>query len=213
MQYILNISDFNEIVNGIKAMKADLVMVSGNVLVGTDNNCTIIKHYKMNTTIPVDKFVIITKTLSTEFYNNITDVNIVIDLDINKIYCPNNISYVDDKPEMIDNSYIWRLDQMCANLVQDMNRSSFNVIGEITSDPNFEIIKSIKAADGATLYIPKDYFNYGMYLYSGALPFVKADKIYLTIHDTGNTFIADFNIVKKKVNDVQVYFKFVKLQR
>jgi hypothetical protein len=50
-----------------------------------------------------------------------------------------------------------------------------------------------------------------MYLYSGALPFVKADKIYLTIHDTGNTFIADFNIVKKKVNDVQVYFKFVKM--
>ena len=213
MQYILNISDFNEIVNGIKAMKADLVLVKGDTLCGTDNNCTMIKTYKMNTNIPADSFVIITKTLSTEFYNNITNVNIVIDLEMNKIYCPNNVSYIEDKPEMIANSYIWRIEQMCSNLTQDMHRSRFNVIGEITDDPNFEIIKSIKAADGAALYIPKGDKSFGMYLYSGALPFVKADKIYLTIHDTGNTFIANFNIVKKKVNDVQIYFKFVKLQR
>lgn len=211
MKYIINISDFNEIVNGIKAMKADLVMIQGDILIGTDNNCTMIKQYKMNSVIPVDNFVIITKTLSTEFYNNITDVNIVIDLEMNKIYCPNNVSYVEDKPEMIDNSYLWRIQQMYSNLTQDMHRSRFNVIGEITNDPNFERIKAIKSAEGADLYCPKSDNNFAMYLYSGAIPMVKADKIHLTIYDTGRTFIANFHIVKKKINPVDVYFKFVKM--
>ena len=100
MKYIINISEFNEIVNGIKGMKADLVCVSGNTLYATDNNFTILKEYVVNVHIPVEPFTIITKTLSSEFYNNITDTNIVIDTDINKIYCPNNTSRLEEFPEM-----------------------------------------------------------------------------------------------------------------
>lgn len=213
MTYIINISDFNEIVNGIKAMKADLVMVDGNTLYGTDNNCTILKKYVMNTIIPAEKFVIITKTLNTEFYNNITDVNIIIDLDIKKIYCPNNISNIQDKPEMINNIFINRIISMVTNLSYDITHSYITDFDEITDDENFSKIKNMKSADGADLYYPKNNIIYGMYLYSGAIPIVKADKLYLKIYDTGNTFIANFIIYKKKLAPLNVYFKFVKLQR
>ncbi len=49
---IINISNFNEIVAGIKALKADLVCIYGDILIGTDNTKTNIKIYKMNTPIP-----------------------------------------------------------------------------------------------------------------------------------------------------------------
>lgn len=210
-QYLIKISDFNEIVNGIKAMKADLVLVDGNTLYGTDNNCIMMKKYIMNTTIPSERFVIITKTLTTEFYNNITDVNIIIDLDTNMIYCPNNISYIEDKSNMINNKFIYKIQQMRFNLEYDISHSEIKSFNEITNDINFEKLRNVKSADGAILYYPNNDIEYGMYLYSNAIPMVKADKAHLTIYDNGKTFIANFTIYKKKINRIDLYFKFVKL--
>lgn len=211
MKFIINISDFNEIVKGIKAMKANLVMVDCDTLYGIDNNCTILKIYKMNTPIPAEKFIIITKTLNTEFYNNLTDVDIIIDLDINKIYCPNNKSYIEDKPMMIDNSNINKILSMYYNLFCDTSNSEIIAFNDITDDENFIKIRNIKSAEGAKLYYPKNNINYAMYLYNGAIPMVKADKISLIIYDSGKTFISNFIIYKKKSNPVNLYFKFVKL--
>lgn len=212
MKYIINISQFNEIVNGIKAIKADLVMVNGNTLYGTDNNCMVLKTYNMNINIPCDTFIIITKTLTGEFYNNITDVNVVIDMDINKIYCPNNISYIEDKPEMIDNSNINRIMTMYNNLLYDTtNCLDIVLFNDITDDENFVKIKNMKSSEGADIYYPNNNINYGMYLYNGAIPILKADKIHLTIYNLGNTFISNFIIYKKKSNPVSVYFRFLKV--
>lgn len=211
MKYIISISDFNEIVNGIKGMKADLVKVSGKFLYGTDNGCITLKTYNMNNQVPVEDFTIITKTLSKEFFNNLTDVNVVIDTDINKIYCPNNESYAENLPQMIDNSFnntiqgiVDRLNHTIA-----LNCNTIVDIGDITNDEGFLKLREIKAADGAILYNPDNV--YGMYLYSGALPVTKSDKVYLKVYDTGNTFISNFSIIKKKLNPINVYFNFVKL--
>ena len=63
------------------------------------------------------------------------------------------------------------------------------------------------------MYTPKGNQLYGMFLYSGAIPMVKADKLGLIIYDLGNTFIANYIISKKKLNPINVYFRFVKLQK
>lgn len=214
MNDMINISDFNEIVKGIKAMKADLVLVKGSMLYGTDNNFTILKTYEMNTTIPIDPFTIITKTLSSEFFNSIIDVYIKIDTNINKIYCPANRGAVEDYPEMINNKYNNKIDFMVFNLKRETSYpfSKPVYLGEITNDENFQRFKTIKSGEGADLYIPCGNNEYGLYLYSGAIPMVKSDKIYLHIFDLGTTFIANFHIVKKKDSSVNLYIKYVKLQ-
>lgn len=211
MKYIINISEFNEIVNGIKGMKADLVCVSGNTLYGTDNNFTILKEYVMDTYIPVEPFTIITKTLSSEFYNNITDTNIVIDTDINKIYCANNTSRLEEFPEMINNTFNSKIERLILSLSNSLNINSID-FGEITNDEHFQRFKSIKAGEGADLYNPKGNTMYGMYLYSGAIPLTKQDKLYLEIYDGGNTFIANFIVHKKKLNPIKIYFRFLKME-
>lgn len=211
---IINISQFNEIVKGIKAMKADLVYVAGNTLYGTDNNCMTLKTYVLDTFIPVEPFTIVTKTLSSEFYNRIIDVNISIDTDINKIYCTANKSSVDEFPEMINNSFNDRIKNIVNNLTRDICNPMTRIIdfGEITNDEYLQRFKSIKSAEGADLYTPNGNSTYGMYLYTGAIPMTKSDKISLKVYDLGNTFIAEYIIYKKKINPVSLCFRFVKLE-
>lgn len=216
MKNIINISQFNEIVTGIKAMKADYVVVEGDRLYGTNNTFSTFKFYNLPCYIPVPAFTIITKELSSKFFSNIIDTNIVIDTDTNKIYCPNHTAYASEANPMIDNSLTHRILSISERFYKDhmeceRNPSRMINIGEITDDIAFQRIKEMRAADGAELYIPKGISTYAMYLYSGALPITKSDKVYLYIEDLGNTFISTFSIHKKKLNPVQVNFRFIKI--
>ena len=215
MKSLINIEDFNEIVKGIKAMKADLVYVKGKELFGTDNGFTMLKHYTMPNIIPVEPFTIITKTLSSEFFNNIIDVYLTIDTDINKIYCPGTESRFVEYPNMININCNQRIESIISNLNRDLYSSMTKQIqfDEITNDEHFQRFKTIKAGEGADLYNPFGNTEFGMYLYSGSLPMVKADKIYLNCYDLGNTFIAEYIIQKKKIGPIFLYFKYVKLQK
>lgn len=215
MKNVLPISYFNEIVNGIKGMKADLVCIYGGLLIGTDNTMSNLKIYKLNTDIPITPCTLITKELSSEFYANITDTEIIFDFEECKLYCPNNKSYADNRinpmmdliaTDMIINRY--------NNLCGIMYNRLIKIVdyGDITNDEHFQQYRELKAADGARLYLPNGNEEYGMYLYSGALPLNKADKISVCFYDEGNTFIAKFTIYKKKLNPIEVYFKFVKLR-
>lgn len=210
---IINISQFNEIVKGIKAMKADFVYVKGNTLYGTDNNCVTLKTYTMETSVAVSPFTIITKTLSTAFYNGIIDVNIIIDTDINKMYCASNKSAVDDYQEMITLDLNHKIESIIASLSFDIHNPMGMIVdfGDITDDEYFERFKTIKSGDGADLYIPNGNNNYQMYLYSGAIPMVKADRVCFKAYDLGTTFIGNFTIIKKKTSPINLYFRFVKL--
>lgn len=211
MKTLINISDFNEIVNGIKAMKADLVCVYGNCLVGTDNTMTSLKTYMMNKTIVVEPFTIITKELSSEFYANITDTNIIIDTDEYKIYCPNNKRYADTKNPVINPFVTENILQMFYRLNDNISRSKVIELGDITNDEEFQTIKAMKAASGSKLYTPKNEV-YKMYLYNNAVPTVKNDVVYLTIFDCNdNTFIGNFRVQRKKINPINIYYRFIKL--
>lgn len=212
---MINISDFNEIVKGIKAMKADLVLVNGNTLYGTDNNFTTLKTYVMDSTILVEPFTIITKTLSSKFYSSIIDVYINIDTDINKIYCASNKYAVEDYPEMISTAINDNIYSIINNLKFSTNNPLCKIVelGEITNDIYFEEFKTIKSGEGARLYTPTGNIEYGLYLYSGAIPFTKSDKIYLRIYDEGNVFIGNFQVIKKKHNPINLYFRYVKLNK
>lgn len=215
MKTLINIEDFNEIVKGMKAMKADLVYVKGKDLFGTDNNFTILKHYSMQNIVPVESFTIITKTLSSEFFNNIIDVYVTIDTDKYKMYCPGNKDRFKEYPSMINTSVNYRIENIISNLNIDLNNPMNKRIefGEITEDQYFQRFKSIKSSEGADLYTPLGNIEFGMYLYSGAIPMLKSDKIYLNCYDLGNTFIAEYIIQKKKLNPIHLYFRFVKLQK
>lgn len=215
MKNLINISDFNEIVKGMKAMKADLVYVKGNMLFGTDNNFTILKSYTLPNNIPIEPFTIITKTLSSEFFNNIIDVCLVIDTDSCKIYCPGTESRFEDYPNMISTIVNSKIEIIINNLYRDLYSPMIRKIqfDEITEDEYFQRFKSIKAGEGADLYIPFGNTQFGMYLYSGSIPMVKADKIYLNCYDLGNTFIAEYIIQKKKLGPIYLYFRYVKLEK
>ena len=212
MKSLINIEDFNEIVKGMKAMKADLVYVKGKELFGTDNNFITLKHYTMPNIIPTEPFTIITKTLSSEFFNNIIDVYLTIDTDICKIYCPGTESRFEDYPKMIDTSINWRIECIINNLNRDVYNPMCRKIefGEITDDQYFQRFKTIKSGEGADLYNPLGNSEFGMYLYSGAIPMVKADKIYLNCYDLGNTFIGEYIIQKKKLGPIYLYFRYIK---
>lgn len=214
MQNIISISDFNEIVNGVKGMKADLVGVYGNMLIGTDNSTTILKTYQMNTTIPCNPFTIYSKELSAEFFANITDTNIIIDFNKCKIYCPNNTTFIDSKPNpMIENGYITNsIFSRYKNLQTEKIKYNIYQYGEITNEENFQKYKLLKTADGTYLYIPDNNLIHGMYLYNGAIPVNKMDKVELEVYDNSNIFISKFTVYKKKLNPIDVYFKFLKLR-
>lgn len=215
MNNIITISDFNEIVKGMKAMKADLLYVKGNTLYGTDNNFTILKTYVMDITVPIQPFTIITKTLSSEFYNSIIDVYINIDTDINKIYCTSNKAAVMDYDEMINNKYNNRIESIIGNLTRDIYNPlcRSEEFGDITDDDNFQRFKTIRSADGAELYSPYGNIEYSMFLYTGCIPMTKADRIIFNAYNLGNTFIGQFTILKKKMNPVNLYIRFVKIDR
>lgn len=211
---IINISNFNEIVAGIKALKADLVCIYGDILIGTDNTKTNIKIYKMNTPIPLTPVTIITKELSTGFFSNITDTNIIFDFGQRKIYCPNNKSYAEESNIMLDLNMAKNLIIRYNNLMESLYRCN-NVINykEITNDEYFQPYKLLKAADGAQLYNPNGNIDHGMYLYSGAIPLNKSDKVELKIYEHGDTFISNFTVYKKKLNPINIYFRFIKLNK
>ena len=212
MKYVLNIEDFNEIVNGVKLLKTKYVCVVGNTLIGSDDQGTFISTYQMNRVIPLQPFTLITKELKTEFYNNITDTTIIIDTDICKLYCHNNLSYIEKCDPMIDLYYaqllLMKYDSLNRNI---SNRQTITYTKEITNDINFLDIQAMKSSDGARLYIPEGGEQYGMYLYKGIIPVNKNDKVFITVYDYGATFISNFTIYKKKMNPVNVYFRFVKL--
>lgn len=215
MKSLINIEDFNEIVKGMKAMKADLLYVRGKELFGTDNNFTILKHYMMPNIIYSEPFTIITKTLSSEFFNNIIDVYMTIDTDCYKMYCPGTESKFNDYPNMINNSVNYRIEGIINNLNRDLSYPMTRKIefGEITEDQYFQRFKIIKSGEGAELYNPLGNIEFGMYLYSGSIPMVKSDKIFLNCYDLGNTFIAEYIIQKKKLNPIYLYFRYIKLER
>lgn len=214
MKSMINISDFNEIMSGIKAMKADLVTVYNNLLIGVDKTMSNMKVYSMSKIIPVPVFTIITKELSSKFFSNIIDTNIIIDMDENKIYCPNNKSYADETNQMITSIYNNQILSIYQRVCSNINNSiTVRFFGDITDDENFQIIKNMKSSDGAILYAPKEDNMYGMYLYSGSIPANKNDKIDLEIYDSGDTFIAKFVVYKKKLNPVSVYFRFIKMTK
>ena len=210
----LNISYFNEMVAGIKALKADLVCVYGDFLIGTDNTNTNLKIYKMNNPVPLSPVVIITKELSSKFFSNITDTELIFDFDKCKIYCDNNKSFIDDCNIMLDikntANFVHRFDNLHTLL-----SVSYNVIqyGDITEDPNFQEYKTLKASDGAKIYYPNGNKEHGMYLYSNAIPLNKSDKVELNVCEHGDTFIGNFIVYKKKLNPINVYFRFIKLNK
>ena len=210
MKYILNIAEFNEIVNGIKALKASYVTVAGDLLLGLDEQNTHLKTYHMNINISIPPFTIITKELGTKFYANITDTNIVIDTDICKIYCPNNLSYANEVGPMVS------IDNLPAAMIHDrimieILNTSKTLYKEITDEPGFLEINNLKSSAGAKVYIPEVDNIYKMYLYKGAIPVNKNDKVFLTLYDLGNTFISKFTVCKKKLNPVDIYFRFIKI--
>lgn len=213
MKRMINITEFNEMVAGIKAMKADLVYVCGNMLYGTDNSFNTLKTYMMNCKISVEPFTVITKSLSTDFYNSIIDTYITIDFDENTMYCSTN-RINNEKAPVINATLHNKIQLIINSLNNSINIPNINTIdfGDITNDINLERIKNIKSGDGAVIYNPNGNSIFGMYLYSGAIPMTKSDKLGLRIYDLGNTFIANYIISKKKSNPVNLYFRFVKLQ-
>ena len=215
MKNILNISYFNEIVKGIKAMKCDFVCIYKDLLLGTDNTSSNLKIYKLNTLIPLTPTVLIVKELSSEFYNNITDTEIIFDFDECKLYCPNNKSYADSRiNSMINLDLTLKILKMYDNIRLSIMNPMSNIIDfeDITNDEYFQQYKELRSIDGAQLYIPKGNSEYGMYLYSGALPFNKSDKVNLICYNEGNIFISKFTVFKKKLNPIDIYFKFVKIK-
>lgn len=209
MKNIINISEFNEIVTGIKAMKADLVCIYGNMLIGVDNTMSTLKTYTMPAHINLSPFTIITKELSSKFFANIIDTNIVIDTDECKIYCPNHKNYADESNPMINpnisEKILYIYERLCSDIKGNVTES------DITDDANFQEFKNMKIAQGAKPYYPYDNKSYGMYLYSGAIPMNKNDRVFLSLFDKGNTFIAQFRVSKKKLGNVYAYFRFAKL--
>ena len=214
-KYILDIKFFNEIVKGIKNMKSDLVCIYGNVLIGTDNTMANLKVYRLDIPIPLNPVCIITKELSSEFYSNIIDTIIIFDMDEYKIYCPNNKSYADGKNVMLTSEdIVINTINRYNNLLQNISNPSYKYIdfGDITNDDNFKYIKDLKSADGAKVYIPSKDSTYQMYLYKGALPMNKSDIVNMSIFDNGMTFITRFTIKKKKLNPIDVFFRFIKIE-
>lgn len=214
MKYIINISEFNEIVNGIKAIKSDYVCIYNDLLLGTDYTMSTLRIYKMPIVISIPSFTIISKELSSNFFSNIIDTNIVIDFDESKIYCPNNKSYADVSNPMLNNLLGPVIDSIYNRLRDNINTSfKFIDFGYITEDESFQQFKTIKAADGSILYEPNGNSEYGMYIYSGSLPLNKNDILSLAIYDSGSTFISEFTVYKKKLNPIKVYFRFAKLRQ
>lgn len=213
MKYIIKIDAFNEIVNGTKAMKADYICVYNDLLIGTDYTMSSIKTYRMNASIPLNPFTIIPKEFSSKFFANITDTDIVIDTDESKIYCPNNKTYADESNPMIDNSITNNIIDIYYRLMNTINQVYYiKSFGCIDSDPGFQKIRDLRAADGAILYEPNENISYGMYLYSGSIPVNKSDSTSLQIYDQGLTFISKFTVYKKKLNPVDIYFRFSKVK-
>lgn len=213
MKNIIKISEFNEIVKGIKAMKADYVCVYNDTLIGIDYTASMIKIYKMPLPIPVQVFTIITKELSSKFFSNIVDTNILIDFDESKIYCPNHKAYADESGPMIDNNKTDIILSMYGRLIDSISKVHYiKSFGYIDDEEGFQRTKNIRSADGAILYEPGNICSYGMYIYSGAIPVNKADSTTLDIYDQGMTFISKFTVYKKKSNPIEIYFRFAKLK-
>lgn len=215
MKYILNIAEFNEIVSGIKALKSNYVTVKGNMLLGLDEQNTHLKTYNMNTNITIPPFTIITKELGAKFYANITDTNIIIDTDMCSIYCPNNLSYANEVGPMISFGNCLSSSQMIYDRIMielfNITNNGKILYKEITDEPGFLEINNLKSSAGAKIYIPEVDNTYKMYLFKGAIPVNKSDKVFLTIYDLGHTFIGKFTVHKKKLNPVDVYFRFIKI--
>ena len=212
-QIILSIYEFNEISKGIKAVKSDYCCVYCDKIYGIDSTFSKVVLYQLPFRFIYPPFIIFNKTLNKEFYNNITDINVILDFNISKIYCPNNKKYA----KTIDSQMVsWDMNNNTINKIQGLllEKNSGKIIdfGDITTD--FEVIKSLKSADGAKPYNPKGNIEYTMYLFSGALPLNKSDTISLKIYDiSNNIFISEFTVDKKKIGLINVYFKFIKLGR
>lgn len=104
----------------------------------------------------------------------------------------------------------YQLDEL-TNRIDYINRISVNnkviLYGDVTDE--LQQVFSMKVADGS-YYYNKDNI-YFMTLFSGLFPLNKSDRIELNVIDLVNTFIAKFDIIKKKDTRISIYVHYLKV--
>lgn len=208
MKYIMKVSEFQEILKYIKAIKEDIVLVYENKIIATPFNKTLLRVVQLpfNVSVP---FTIIYKNISSSLLTGLTDINIILDFDINKIYCDNNKSIIDNEKELIyplDTNIIAWYEDMIRKLPYGIHKN----LGYITEDPMFILKDKISTHDGCRFYKNSGYI---FSIYSGLLSVNSKDKVSLDVFDYRNTYIAVFGVYKQKLNPIYTFIRYLNLQK
>lgn len=208
MKYIMKVSEFQEILKYIKAVKEDIILVYQNKMIATPFNKALLRVVQLpfNVSVP---FTIIYKNISSSLLDGLTDINIVLDFDINKIYCDNNKSIIDEEKELIypidTNIIAWYED-----MIRKLPYSIHTNLGYITDDPTFILKDKINTHEGCRFYKNNGYI---FSVYSGLLSVNAKDKVTLDVFDYQNTYIAAFGIYKPKLNPIYTFIRYLNLQK
>jgi len=204
-ELIIPVSDIFYILEISKALKQRTIMWYQDYVIGMDSDDYII-YYKIDSTKinvrPIVGLIVnqrelsaFTKTITTEFEFKIdiiainfstllTTLNGTLKVDVNTSFINNKMMFIG-----FNNRFINSKEDDMSNII--------------------DFMYSMNKSSGVRLFKYDD--NHILTLFGGLLPLTKSDKIFLSIIDDINeTFLARFRI-KKKLGDVIIILKYMKI--
>ena len=200
----------NEMLNLAKQLKSEYVLINGNLAIGVDIHCNIMKTMKFDKVYHRTGFLV--KNLG-DFLKELKKIN------SNNLIINNNIlrSFLIETTtglsiQISDN----RLDDYILNKYIEIqafiNKSDFLVNDTVELNDCTEFIErlNMKTKDGSKIL---NIHGYPLTVYSSLLPVNKNDEFNVTIYDNSKeipTFLCKYN-VKKKNNVISVFVNYLKL--
>lgn len=196
------INEFKEVIDKIKALKCDYILIDNLSLCGVDENMFIYKRSTINNY--GIKIACATESI-VEFYKYTTEVGSaevyvgqhMLKSDYGEFY-GNNI----ELGSIINNNF-----QGMLNLFNCSIKSCH--IEDMRTIDEFNKIISQKAADGIGLIIIEN--KYPITLSSNMLPLNKSDKIGLFIYDIGDGTFIPYFLIKKPKQTIEIFMRCIRL--
>lgn len=207
-----NLDILNELLEIGKSIKSEYVLINGDLAIGCDCHCNIMKTMKLKKIYHRTSFLVKNLGDFLKVINNMSIVPVLCYKDMfvkSIIFETNSGLQIQISDRKLDNYIIDKFNQVNAYI----NNIDFYFSADADLNDCQEFLERLnaKAKEGCKIL---NILNYPLAVYSSLLPVNKNDNISVTIYDLNKedpTFLCRYSIKKKKNVEINVFVNYMKL--
>lgn len=209
----ITVEELLQINEAAKALKQkSFAIFNCNVLVGLDNIDVCLKYTTMTTVLNEKSQILEGMQINTRELSALiksitieTELNIFVDAINPFVYILASNSF-----QIILNKANINLEEKFLMISNEIRSKGITCSSELIND-NISKLFDMHKADGCLYYIHHD--KYYITMFPGMLPLNKSDEVFLEIigHEYESSFIAHFEVLKKKKYKISIFIRYLKL--